>query len=149
MRSVMIRPVAVEEVRPLRQAILRPHLPPEYSVYAGDEAAEALHLGAFVDGRLVGVASALHEARPGEADAGAWRLRGVAVLEPFRGHGVGRRLVEACVAHARAQGGTRLWFNAAARARVFYERMGFKVEGEELVSPETGPYYFMWREIGA
>jgi GNAT superfamily N-acetyltransferase len=147
MRSVMIRPVAVEEVRPLRQAILRPHLPPEHSVYAGDEAAEALHVGAFVEGRLVGVASALHEARPGEDDAGAWRLRGVAVLEPFRGHGVGRRLVEACVAHARAQGGTRLWFNAAARARVFYERMGFKVEGEELVSPETGPYYLMWREI--
>jgi GNAT superfamily N-acetyltransferase len=146
MPGIAIQPIRAEETRPFRQRILRPHLPPEHSVYPGDDAADSLHVGAFVTGRLVGVATVLHEPRPSSDDAGAWRLRGVAVEEAQRGQGIGRRLVEACIAHVRAHGGTLLWFNAASAARRFYEGMGFEAEGEEGFS-ETGGYYRMWKRL--
>lgn len=68
-------------------------------------------------------------------DDEAAELKRVFVRPAFRGHDLGRRLVEAVIAKARALRFSRLILDAVpqtAHAQRLYERMGFE---------ETAPYY--------
>lgn len=135
------RPISAADTRALRRRVLRPHQAPEACVYPADDDASTGHLGVFVDGRLVGVASIFEESRPGEV--GGWRIRGMAVAPEHRGRGLGAALLEACLDHARGRGGGEVWCNARTSAARFYGHLGFEPEGEEFELPGIGPHYLM------
>lgn len=96
------------------------------------------------DDRLLGCVSYVRDhtssfaevARPGEA---GFRMLGVAAAS--RGRGVGRALVEACVARARAAGRTGLVIVTAPSwtdAQRLYERVGFRREPGRDFEPVPG-----------
>jgi GNAT superfamily N-acetyltransferase len=142
-----IRPITAAQTRPLRRAMLRPHQTEAQLVYSGDDVPGALHLGAYLGDALVGVASINPEPSPGETDAGGWRLRGMATTPEVRGTGVGGLLLQRCLDHARAAGGTVFWCNARTSAAGFYRRYGLETRGEPFEIPGTGPHYLMWRRL--
>ena len=144
----VIRQISAVETRPLRQAILRPHQRAEELVYQGDDAPDSAHLGAFVDTKLVGIASVYHEAPKGESNEGAWRLRGMAVVRGLHRKGIGSLLLRICIDYACEHGGTMMWFNARSTAVPFYRAHGFQIHGEEFEISGIGPHYFMWKAIG-
>lgn len=143
MSTTVIRPISAVQARPLRGSMLRPGQPPENLVYPGDDAPTTWHVGAFVDDRLLGVASIYHEPPPAVADAGAWRLRGMAVATAAQRRGIGRQLIEACVAHAKSNGGTNIWCNARATAADFYTALGFQFGSAEFDTSDGIPHYVM------
>jgi predicted GNAT family N-acyltransferase len=145
----VIRPITAAEARPLRHAVLRPGEPAEQIVFPGDDDPRAWHLGAFRDGRLVGIASIYVEPMPDVLDAAPtdWRLRGMATAAEVRGAGLGGELLAACIEHVRDAGGTRLWCNARTPAAGFYKRYRFTTHGEEFDIPGIGPHYRMSRII--
>jgi GNAT superfamily N-acetyltransferase len=55
----------------------------------------------------------------------AGNMQSVFVLEEFRNHGIGRRLVEAVIAEARSRGLGYLIVHPSQRAYPLYERLGF------------------------
>lgn len=74
------------------------------------------------DGAVIGTGRLLPDGRIGRmAVAAAWRQRGV-----------GRALLDALVAQARARGMERVTLNAQMSALGFYERSGFRAEGPEF-----------------
>lgn len=87
-----------------------------------------------VDDALGGVVSAhafpsLHQDAPV-----AW-LTALAVAPAVQGRGIGRRLVEAAEAWARAQGAERISVNsglARVGAHAFYSRLGYAVSGQRF-----------------
>lgn len=85
--------------------------------------ASALHLGAFVDGVLQGVARVL------DAGGGTAKIGRVAVRQTLRGGGVGRALMEHALAHCRAAGYREVVLDAQCRVEAFYARLGFVPEG--------------------
>ena len=144
---ITIQPVPPEGTYPLRQQVLRPGQPSSEVAFAGDDADEALHLAAVDgDGQIIGIASIYPEPPPGEAEAAQWRLRGMAVDPRQHGQGVGRRLVEACLAHLTSRGGRTLWCNARMTAAGFYARLGFTEFSETFDIPGVGPHVRMRRE---
>ena len=149
MDDIEIRAISAAETRPIRHQVLRPHQPPESLVYPGDDTPDSLHAGAFLGGRLVGIASVSRQPFPGGPGLDTWQLRGVATLPEARRHGCGAALVRACIAHVAARGGAVLWCNGRTSALPFYRALGFEPRGEEFETPGTGPHLVMWREIGA
>ena len=135
-----IRPVSAAETRPLRKEVLRPHQRLDEVGFAGDGVEGAAHFGAFVNGEMVATATV-------HPDEGGWRLRGMATRDGFRGRGLGGALVEACIAHAQASGGTMMWCNARLKAADFYRRYGFEARGEVFELPQIGPHLYMWRAL--
>lgn len=135
-----IRPITAAETRPLRQALLRPHRRLDELVYAGDDAPEALHAGAFHEGRLVGIASVTPRPCPVAELSGPWQLRGMATTPELRGSGYGRALIAHCLAHITAHGGRALWCNGRVSAAGFYTALGFQIISDEF-DTETGPHY--------
>jgi DNA-binding MarR family transcriptional regulator/GNAT superfamily N-acetyltransferase len=87
---------------------------------------EAVWIAEF-DGRRAGCVFCVRDKAPGTA-----RLRLLLVDPPARGHGIGKRLVEACIAFARSADYTELvlWTNdVLADARSIYQRAGFELAG--------------------
>ena len=142
-----VRPVSADDVRPLRQAILRRGQSWEETAYPGDGDPATFHLGAFDGDRLIGIASVYQEPRPGRADG--WRLRGMATAEDARGRGAGRALLAACVTHVAANGGGELWCNARTPAAAFYAAAGFAVLSGEFDIPGIGPHVVMSLDVPA
>lgn len=137
----MARAISIEETRPLRQAVLRPHQ--TVDDLAAQEPAAAFAVGAFDGGRLAAVGFVAPE---GGADA--WRVRGMATAPEARGRGAGTAVLAALVEHAERSGARRIWCNVRVPARSLYERAGFAVASDVFELPEIGPHVVMERLPG-
>jgi predicted GNAT family N-acyltransferase len=135
---VEVRRVSVDVVRPLRHAILRAGYPVAESVYTADDLAETVHLAAFDGDEVVGTATLFPEPYEGRP---AWRLRGMAVADRWRGRGVGSLLLAEVVGQVRELGGELLWCNARTVALPFYGRHGFATAGEEFLVAHGVPHH--------
>ena len=71
----------------------------------------------------------------------------VAVLESFRGHGVGTQLMRAAVDCVRLAGGKYAILNSQISAVAFYEQLGFQKAGDEFV--EAGIVHVEMRKLVA
>ncbi len=107
--------------------------------------------GIEIDGRDPECAHALAESASGEC-VGTGRLMPdgrigrMAVLAGWRSRGVGAAMLAALVAEARRRGFREVYLHAQIRARDFYLRHGFAVEGEEYL--EAGiPHIGMRMEL--
>jgi GNAT superfamily N-acetyltransferase len=134
--ALQVRPIPLADTRPLRQAVLRPHQTIED--LAAHEPADAFAVGVFDVDELVSVGFV----GPAGED-GAWRVRGMATAPGARGRGAGTAVLDALLAHAWANGATRVWCNARTPARSLYERAGFVTISDEYQLPHIGPHYTM------
>jgi GNAT superfamily N-acetyltransferase len=135
---VELRRVPVDVVRPLRHAILRAGYPESESVYPADDLGDTIHLAAFDGDEVVGTATLFPEPYEGRP---AWRLRGMAVADGWRGRGIGSLLLEEVVGHVRESGGNLLWCNARTAALPFYLGHGFTTVGEEFLVAHGVPHH--------
>lgn len=147
--TVTVEQVPPAVTHPLRALVLRAGAPPERVRLAIDDLPDtAAFAGRTGSGEVVGTAIVTPEPCPWLPERpGAWRLRGMATAESWRGAGVGARVLAAVVEHVRARGGALVWCNARVPARRFYERAGFAVHGDEWDDPEIGPHVAMWRTV--
>ena len=131
--GVEVRDVRLADTIDLRQRVLRNHIPGLGASAATDDLPGTWHLGAFRDGRLVGVVTAFAEQLPGRPGVAAVRFRFMAVDPSEQGQGAGRALMQAVVARARSDGARVLWANGRDTALCFYTRIGFEVVGESFI----------------
>jgi GNAT superfamily N-acetyltransferase len=144
-----IRSISVSEARSIRHEVLRPGRPESEVTYPSDDSELAIHLGACEGSRLIGVATFLPEKCMNNLGANAWRLRGMAVLEPARGQGLGSQLLTHGIDRALRAGVNVLWCNGRVLARSFYERHGFSAIGDVFFIPVSGPHYLFVLQVGA
>ncbi len=141
-----LRRAAVDEILPLRHAVLIAGTDRTTPHFDGDDATDTFHLGAFtIDGACVGCMS-LMRSRLG--DRPAYQLRGMATAPAHRGRGLGA----AMLAFAEQQVGeqtaiTALWCNARTPAAGFYQRHGWRRVAEPFDIPGVGEHVRMKREM--
>ena len=140
MSELQIRAIDPALTRPLRQRVLRPH--ESLEELAGHEPAGVHAVAAFAGDELVACGFVCPDGGPG-----AWRVRGMATDERFRGRGAGAQILAELVDHARAQGATRVWCNARTPALSLYERAGFAKESDEFQIQGIGPHFVMARRV--
>ena len=85
--------------------------------------------------------------REGDADSGVARIGRVAVMQPLRGSGVGRQVIEALEQLARERGDREAVLSAQCSAEGFYRRLGYTPYGD--VYDDAGiPHIGMRRVLG-
>ncbi len=144
---IEIKELTVEETRPLRHQILRPHQTLADCVYPGDEDPESYHYGAHSNGELITIASVFKqlEDRFNEfPQTVQFRLRGMGTIATERGKGHGKAVLEACLEHCWKQGGEIFWCNARTSAAGYYEKMGFDMLPQEFEIEGIGPHRVMY-----
>lgn len=88
---------------------------------------EAIHIVAYVDGKLAATARVLPES------ATTWHVQRVATLYPARGKGLGSKLFAYIEQLAPEYGIKTLVLGAQVQARGFYDRLGFSAFGEAFI----------------
>ena len=130
--NLVLKTIEAKETAFLRQAVLRPHQSLKEMVYPNDNVDGAIHLGAFENNELVGIASIYPETQSGDTNQRkVWRLRGMATAESARGKAYGKSLLREALKRAHAEGGEKIWCNARVSACGFYSKFGFQKEGDE------------------
>jgi GNAT superfamily N-acetyltransferase len=140
MSEFEVRPITADATRPLRAALLRGE-DEERSETAGG--AEALHLGGFRNGRLVGFASVAPQRAPGDPGPAAWRIRAIAVDHGHRGYGLGGLMLRRCIGHAADRGARIVWSRIPATVYGFFERHGFERSGDPYEDAGRLPHYLV------
>ena len=96
-------------------------VPPELEL-DGLDATSFHFLATLSSGETIGTARLLSTGQIGR----------MAVLQQFRGRGIGAKLLAACIAGAKERGVPRIFLHAQTHAIEFYARFGFVAIGEEF-----------------
>ncbi len=59
-----------------------------------------------------------------------WHVGRLAVIQAFRGRGLGQAMLDVSEAHVRSVGGHSVTLHAQVRAKEFYEKCGYRAFGE-------------------
>ena len=142
---IEIKFISAEETYRIRKKILRKNIPLTEKT-EGDFDKNTFHLGAFIDDKLVSVATFMQNDSQ-YFNGLQYRLRGMATLESFQGKGFGKKLIFKALEVLKERKATILWCNARVVALNFYKKLGFKTIGTEFDIPFIGPHYVMYKNL--
>jgi ribosomal protein S18 acetylase RimI-like enzyme len=124
----------------LRDDILRKPLGLGFTKDELEEEKDNMLIAAFEEDEILGCCM-LVEDKPGTL-----RLRQMAVLNDLQGKGIGRALMNFAENLARDRGYKIMSMHARKNAIGFYEKMGYKVSGNEFIEV-TLPHYVMEKKL--
>lgn len=139
--DVWLRAATIEEILPVRHAVLRPGRALETARFDGDLDPATRHFGGELraTGEIVACVSCLR--RPD-----AWQIRGMATRADRQGRGIGSALLGFALETLRAAPGPpRLWCNARVTALDFWLRNGWTVASDVFDIPGVGPHRVLER----
>jgi len=120
----------------LRDDILRKPLGLGFTPEELEEEKDNMLIAAFEDDDILGCCMLVEE------NSDIVRLRQMAVLNDLQGKGIGRALMS----FARDRGYKILSMHARKNAVGFYEKMGYKISGNEFIEV-TIPHYVMEKKL--
>ncbi len=123
--------------------MLRPNGTLEDCIFQGDNDELTFHLGAFVDKKLVSVASFYFERSDRFPDQYQYRLRGMATLPEYQGQGLSSSLLRTAFPVIKQNQCTLLWCNAREKAMGFYVKVGFTPNGDFFTIPNIRNHILM------
>jgi len=124
----------------LRDDILRKPLGLTFDPEELENEKNNLLIGAFEDDNILGCCMLVEE------NSAMVKLRQMAVLNALQGKGIGRALMQFAENLARDHGYKVLTMHARKNAVGFYEKMGYKVKGEEFQEVSI-PHFEMEKEL--
>ncbi|MBE7173505.1 MAG: GNAT family N-acetyltransferase [Williamsia sp.] len=124
----------------LRNDILRKPLGLHFTPEELEKEKHEIMIGAFEEDKMLGCCMLVKE------EAKTCRLRQMAVLNNLQGKGIGRALMLFAETIARDRGFKKITMHARKTAVGFYERLGYKISGEEF-KEVTIPHYVMEKSL--
>ncbi len=124
----------------LRDDVLRKPLGLGFTPQELEEEKDNMLIAAFEEEDILGCCMLVEE------NPQTVRLRQMAVLNDLQGKGIGRALMNFAENIARDQGYKILAMHARKNALGFYEKMGYKVAGDEFLEV-TIPHYLMEKQL--
>ena len=132
--------IEYQQMITLRNDILRKPLGLYFTPEELEKEKQEILIGAFEEDKMLGCCMLIKE------EEKTCRLRQMAVLNNVQGKGIGRALMIFAETIARDRGFRRITMHARKTAAGFYERLGYKIYGEEF-REVTIPHYVMEKNL--
>ena len=145
--TMKVRQISAKDTYSIRQKMLRPGREAIECIFKDDEDNQTIHLGAFIDGKLVSVASFFFNNNPRFAENVQYQLRGMATLPEHQNHGYSRELLKFGFPMIKRNFCDLVWCNARTSAEGFYQKAGFEAIGEVFDIPDVGPHRLMIKKF--
>lgn len=143
-----VRRVGIEEIMDLRVRVLRKGTPVTHCSYPEDAHPDVVHLGIIRDGGAVATSTWFMKECPEVPGRPAMQLKGMAVDDALQTSGLGGRLVEAGLDHARGCRAEIVWARARDSALGFYVKIGFRAVGDGFIDEPTAmPHHIVVRDL--
>ena len=130
--------IATDETYALRTAVLRAGTPTSDPKYAEDSKQGTVHLGIFGENKIL-IATSTWVINPWQHDPSTFaiQLRGMAVATSHQKSGLGKKLLDAGVSHAKTLHAKYVWAKARDSALPFYLRNNFDSVGDGFTEGVT------------
>lgn len=125
---MQISRITHNETLAIRQAVLWPQKSVDFCRVEGDESAQ--HFGAFVEQKLVSVASVF-------IDGDSARLRKFATLPNYQNQGIGSAMLTHIITELKQSNMQQFWCDARESALGFYQRFGLQVSGTRFYKSDV------------
>lgn len=144
-----VKRIGPEDTYNIRNLVLRAGLPVTTCHFPGDHDELTFHLGAFIDNKLVSVASFYFENHTQfeKEHPHQFRLRGMATLPEYQGQGLSSQLLKTAIPIIKQNFCSFLWCNARKNAEGFYQKVGFEAVGEYFEIEGVGTHRLMYIPI--
>jgi predicted GNAT family N-acyltransferase len=129
-----------QQMLKLRKEILRLPLGLNFSQEELEREKNNLLMAAFDDDKMLACCMLVEE------DPQTVRLRQMAVLNDLQGQGIGKALMQFAENLARDRGYQKITMHARKNATGFYEKMGYRIIGDEFIEI-TIPHYVMEKSL--
>lgn len=143
--QTLIKEILAEETHRVRHPILRQGRPIEDCIFAGDQEATTVHLGAYHDDKLVGVLSAYKKNHPAFNTVKSYQIRGVAVVTDFHRKGIGKKLMDDIEKRMMERKIDLIWLNARIAALDFYTSLAYHQKGDAFEIEGIGTHYYFYK----
>jgi predicted GNAT family N-acyltransferase len=142
----------IEQIKPsdtyhMRHTILRPQQSLEDCMYEGDEAESTIHLGAFLDGKLISIGTFIQASHPELGGVLPYQLRGMATDPNNRRRKAGSTLMAHAEELLKQKNCDLLWFNARYNVKEYYIYMGFEEFGDIFENTPIGSHVVMYKRL--
>ena len=127
--------------------MLRQGRPIEDCIFEGDLDPNTIHLGAFIDKKLVGVLSAYQKNNPAFTVSKSYQIRGVAVLTTAHRKGIGRALMDHIEKILEQRKIDLIWLNARITALDFYKALAYHQKGNAFEIEGIGTHYCFYKTL--
>lgn len=124
----------------LRRQILRKPLGLDFTQEELDNEANNIHIALFEEDEILGCCMLT------KVNADTIKLRQMAIKSGLQGKGVGRVILQFAENIARDRGYNKMTMHARKTAVGFYEKLGYKVEGNEF-EEVTVPHFVMEKTL--
>lgn len=150
--NIEITIITAQDAYPVRHSELRKGKPIESCAFEGDLLEQTLHIGAFIDQKIVGVASFMYKpvelgTVPNKKESYEMQLRGMAVLQAYHQKGIGANVLKFGEETLKKRNFSGIWMNARIKAIGFYEKLGYYLHGSEFLIEGVGIHYKMSKKI--
>lgn len=142
-----IKELAPEDTYEIRETVFRKKSKNDTYRYESDHFKGSFHLGAFIDGKLVSVASFLRENNHLFEEIHQYRLQGMATLEEYQGQQIGSKLLAHGEKILKQKHARLLWCHAKFPVSNYYTRFGLREHGEAFVIDKIGPHKVMFKML--
>ncbi len=132
--------IEYQQMVKLRDTILRKPLGLSFTQQDLEQEKDNILIAAFEEDRMLGCCMLVEE------QPGIIRLRQMAVLNALQGKGIGRALMNFAENIARDRGYKKVRMHARSNAVGFYEKVGYKVKGDQFIEI-TIPHYVMEKDL--
>ena len=136
--------LSTAEILDLRVRVLRQGTPFTHANYPEDGYPDVVNFCIVREGSPVATSTWFTKECPEMPGVPAVQLKGMAVDGGLQGGGLGAKLIERGLDHARSTGARIVWARARDSALYFYERRGFRVVGEGFIDgPTAMPHHIV------
>lgn len=143
---ITVKNIDGSETYVLRQKILRPSQTLADCKYPSDYETDSFHLGAFINDKLISIASFSKEIYPDLPTGIHYRLRGMATLPEFRNNHAGSSLIQKAEQILQERQANILWCNGRITVADYYKRLGFQEHGEIFEIEPIGLHKVLYKE---
>ena len=140
-----IKKISAEKTHAIRHPMLRQGRPIEDCVFNGDKDPKTIHLGAFIENKLVGVLSAYQKSTSAFEVKESYQIRGVAVLTTAHRKGIGRALMANIEHQLKQRKIDLIWLNARITAVDFYTTRAYQQKGKAFEIEGIGTHYCFYK----
>lgn len=140
-----IKKISAEKTHAIRHPMLRQGRPIEDCVFNGDKDPKTIHLGAFIENKLVGVLSAYQKSTSAFEVKESYQIRGVAVLTTVHRKGIGRALMANIEHQLKQRKIDLIWLNARITAVDFYTTLAYQQKGKAFEIEGIGTHYCFYK----
>ena len=145
--KIQIKIINSYELHNIRSIVLRNGLEPKMCTFEGDTRINSIHVGAFIENKIVGGVSLIKNNCKINNERECFQLRGLCVYEKYQNCGIGTKILNKVENIITEKNTKYIWMNARESAVKFYLNLDYINSNRTKIIGNIGLHYMLYKYL--